>query len=88
MRARYFTYGEKPKAVYYLSDIKADVYPTLSVEDFIKELNEKWITNPDVVVVDDRDNAYSSGQVETFQIEKYLNKLEELKNYFDTDEEF
>jgi hypothetical protein len=88
MKARYFTYGETPKAVYYLSDIKSDVYPTLSVQDFIKEIEEKWITNPDVVIVDDRNNAYSSGQIETFQIEDYLSKLENLKNYFDKDDEF
>lgn len=86
MKARYFTYGKKPKAVYYLTDIKMDLYPNHSNEDFYKELDEKWVSNPDVVIVDDRESAYSSGQIETIEIEKYLNKLEELKNYFDNDE--
>lgn len=86
MKARYFTYGEKPKAVYYLTDIKSDVYPNLPTEDFLKQVEEKWLTNSDVVIVDDREIAYSSGQVETFQIEEYLQKLEQLKNYFDKDD--
>jgi hypothetical protein len=86
MKARYFTYGKKPKAVYYLSDIKADIFPNATEEQFYKEIDEKWVVNPDVVIVDDRQNAYSSGQVETFQIEEYLKKLEDLKTYFDKDD--
>jgi len=86
MKARYFTYGKKPKAVYYLSDIKADIFPNSTDEQFYKEIDEKWVVNPDVVIVDDRQNAYSSGQVETFQIEEYLKKLEDLKTYFDKDD--
>lgn len=86
MKARYFTYELKPKAVYYLTDIKTGAYPTLTNEEFLKEVNEKWSTNPDVIIVDDRDSAYSSGQIETFQIQEYLDKLEELKNYFDKDD--
>jgi hypothetical protein len=86
MKARYFTYGQRPKAVYYLTDIKVDLYPNHSNEDFNKELEEKWLTNPDVVIVNDTENAYSTGQMETFEIEKYLNKLEQLKTYFDDDD--
>jgi hypothetical protein len=86
MKARYFTYGQRPKAVYYLTDIKMDLYPTHTNEDFYKEIDEKWLTNPDVVIVNDTENAYSGGQIETFEIEKYLNKLEQLKTYFDDDD--
>jgi hypothetical protein len=86
MKARYFTYEPRPKAVYYLTDIKANAYPTLTNEEFLKEVDEKWLTNPDVIVVDDRESAYSSGDIETFQIQEYLDKLEELKNYFDKDD--
>jgi hypothetical protein len=87
MKARYFTYAEKPKAVYYLTDIRGELYPKLEITEFLKEIQDKWLTNPDVVIIDDRETAYSSGQIETFEIENYLNKLEQLKNYFDNDEE-
>jgi len=87
MKARYFTYAEKPKAVYYLTDIRGELYPKLEVTEFLKEIQEKWLSNSNVVIIDDRENAYSSGQIETFEIENYLNKLEQLKNYFDNDEE-
>jgi hypothetical protein len=79
MKARYFTYSEKPKAVYYLTDIKGELYPNHSLEDFNKELETKWMVNPDIIIVDDRETSYSSGQVEMSQIEKYLDKLEQLK---------
>jgi hypothetical protein len=79
MKARYFTYGETPKAVYYLTDIKGQMYPNQSTEDFNKELETKWLNNPNIVIVDDRSTSYSSGDVEIAQIDKYLNKLEELK---------
>ncbi len=78
MKARYFTYAEKPKPVYYLTDIRGEMYPNHSIENFNKEL-EKWLANPDVVIVDDREMTYSNGQVEMSQIEKYLDKLEQLK---------
>jgi hypothetical protein len=87
MKARYFTYGEKPKAVYYLTDIKSDVYPNHSAEDFFAEIKNKWLTNPDVIIVDDRDSSYSSGDIEISQIEKYLQKLEEIKNQLEEDDE-
>ena len=87
MKARYFTYAEKPKAVYYLTDIRGELYPKLEVTEFLKEIQDKWLTNPDVVIIDDRESAYSSGQIETFEIENYLTKLEQLKKYFDNDEE-
>jgi hypothetical protein len=86
MKARYFTYGERPKAVYYLTDIRGELHPKLEINEFLKEVQEKWLTNPDIIVIDDRENAYSSGQIETFEIEKYLDKLEQLKNYFDDDD--
>jgi hypothetical protein len=86
MKARYFTYGERPKAVYYLTDIKAEIYPNHSTEEFFEEIKTKWLINPDAVVVDDRETSYSSGNIEITDIQKYLSKLEELKNYFDSDE--
>jgi hypothetical protein len=87
MKARYFTYGKTPKAVYYLTDIKAELYSQHSPEQFYEELETKWLTNPDVIIVDDRDTSYSSGEVEISQIDKYLEKLEELKRQLDLDDE-
>lgn len=87
MKARYFTYAEKPKAVYYLTDIKGELFPDHSPEDFFNEIQTKWLANPDVVVVDDRDSSYSSGQVEISQIEKYLDKLEQLKKQLEENDE-
>jgi len=87
MKARYFTYAEKPKAVYYLTDIKGELFPNHSPEDFFNEIQTKWLTNPDLVIVDDRDSSYSSGQVEIAQIEKYLSKLEDLRKELDLDHE-
>lgn len=86
MKARYFTYGEKPKAVFYLTDIKRDMFPNSSIEEFYKEIEEKWLTNNDIVLIDDRETSYSTGELETVKIEEYLNKLEQLKNYFDNDD--
>jgi hypothetical protein len=86
MKARYFTYGKIPKAVYYLTDIKAQLYSQETPEQFYEELEKKWITNPDVIIVDDRDTSYSSGEVEISQIEKYLEKLEEIKKSLDDEE--
>ena len=87
MKARYFTYDKTPKAVYYLTDIKQQLYPQHSAEEFYKELESKWTNNPSVVVVDDRETAYSSGEVEISQIEKYLEKLEEIKKQLDSEKE-
>jgi hypothetical protein len=88
MKARYFTYDKtQPKAVYYLTDIKQESYPHHTPEEFFKELESKWITNPNVVIVDDRETAYSSGEIEISQIEKYLEKLEEIKKQLDLDDE-
>ena len=87
IKARYFTYGKKPKAVYYLTDIKGELYPQHSVEDFYEELETKWISNSDVIVIDDRETSYSSGEVEFSQIEKYLSKLEDLRKELDLDHE-
>jgi len=87
MKARYFTYGKMPKAVYYLTDIKAELHPQQTPEEFYQELETKWLTNPNVVVVDDRDTSYSSGEIEISQIEKYLSKLEDLKKELDLDDE-
>jgi hypothetical protein len=87
MKARYFTYGDIPKAVYYLTDIKAELYSQETPEQFYEELKTKWLTNPNVVLVDDRDTSYSSGEIEISQIEKYLSKLEDLKKELDLDDE-
>jgi len=87
MKARYFTYGKTPKAVYYLTDIKQEAYPQHTPEDFYKELESKWVNNPSVVIVDDRETSYSSGEVEISQIEKYLEKLEEIKKQLDSQED-
>lgn len=78
MKARYFTYGQKPKAVYYLTDIKGELFPTHTPEEFYEEIESKWLKNPDIIIVDDRETSYSSGEVEITQIEKYLDKLEQL----------
>jgi hypothetical protein len=83
MKARYFTYEKIPKAVYYLTDIKQSLYPTISFEDFYKEIESKWSNNPNVIIVDDRETSYSSGEIEISQIEKYLEKLQEIKNQLD-----
>jgi hypothetical protein len=87
MKARYFTYAEKPKAVYYLTDIKGELFPNHSPEDFFNEIQTKWLTNPDLIIVDDRESSYSSGQVEITQIDKYLDKLEQLKKQLEEDDE-
>jgi hypothetical protein len=87
MKARYFTYEERPKAVYYLTDIKADLYPNHNAEEFFKELETKWINKPNMIIVDDRDNSYLGNEIEMFNIEKYLNKLEELKKELDLSDE-
>jgi hypothetical protein len=91
MKAKFFTYAEKPKAVYFLSDIKKEVYPNHSNDDFYKEVFDKWVSNNDVVIIDDRQNSYSSETFQIDEIEKYLDKLEELKKEFkieDEDEDF
>lgn len=80
MNARYFTFGDRPKAVYYLTDIKSEVYPEHSIEDFYNELQTKWLSNPDTIIVDDRQNLHQNSEIEITDIEKYLSKLEELKN--------
>jgi hypothetical protein len=85
MKARYFTYGKTPKAVYYLTDIKGELYSQHSPEQFYEELEIKWLSNPDVIIIDDREDSYSSGEVEISQIDKYLTKLEELKKELDLD---
>jgi hypothetical protein len=87
MKARYFTYEKTPKAVFYLTDIKQQIYPQHSPEEFYKEVETKWITNPNVIIVDDRETSYSSGDVEISQIEKYLEKLEEIKRQLDSEED-
>ena len=83
MKARYFTYEQKPKAVYYLTDIKADLYPNHNAEDFFKEIESKWMNKPDIIIVDDRDNTYLGNEIEMINIEKYLNKLEDLRKELD-----
>jgi len=87
MKARYFTYEQRPKAIYYLTDIKADLYPNHNAEDFFKEIESKWMNKPDIIIVDDRDNSYLGSEIEMFNIEKYLNKLEELKKELDLSDE-
>lgn len=87
MKARYFTYGKKPKAVYYLTDIKGELYPQHTSEQFFEEIETKWATNVDVVIVDDRETSYSNGQIEITQLDKYLEKLEELKKEFNLDDD-
>jgi hypothetical protein len=86
MKARYFTFEETPKAVYYLTDIKQQVYPNHSIEDFYNELELKWINNPNVILVDDRETSYSSNEIEISQIDKYLEKLEDLKKQLEEDD--
>jgi len=85
MKARYFTYGEKPKAVYYLTDIKGELYPQHSPEEFYNEIKTKWFTNPDIIIVDDRQSLYENPEIEMNHIEKYLSKLEEFKNQLEND---
>ena len=80
MKARYFTYGDRPKAVYYLTDIKSELYTEHSTEDFYKEIQSKWLSNPDIIIVDDRQSLYENSEIEISQIEKYISKLEEFKN--------
>jgi hypothetical protein len=46
MKARYFTYGKIPKAVYYLTDIKGELYPQHSAEDFYEELEKNGYQIP------------------------------------------
>jgi hypothetical protein len=87
MKARYFTYEKTPKAVYYLTDIKQQVYPQHSPEDFYMEIESKWSSNPNVIIVDDRETSYSSGEIEISQIEKYLEKLEEIKKQLNSEED-
>ena len=87
MKPRYFTYEQRPKAVYYLTDIKADLYPNHNAEDFFKEIESKWMNKPDIIIVDDRDNTYLGSEIEMINIEKYLNKLEELKKELDLSDE-
>jgi hypothetical protein len=86
MKARYFTFEETPKAVYYLTDIKQQVYPNHSIEDFYNELELKWVNNPNVILVDDRETSYSSNEIEISQIDKYLEKLEDLKKQLEEDD--
>jgi hypothetical protein len=87
IKARYFTYDKPPKAVFYLTDIKQYVYPQHSAEDFYREVETKWVIDPNVVIVDDRETSYSSGDVEITQIEKYLEKLEEIKRQLESEED-
>ena len=87
MKDRYFTYEKTPRAVYYLTDIRQHIYPNHSPEDFYKEVETKWVTNPSAVIVDDRETSYSSGDVEISQIEKYLEKLEEIKKQLDSEKD-
>jgi hypothetical protein len=87
MKANFFTYAEKPKAVYFLSKIKNELYPNHSMDDFHKEIHEKWVKNSDVVLIDDRENSYTSESFEMEKIEKYLDKLEELKKEFNIDDD-
>jgi RecA-family ATPase len=87
MKARYFTYEQRPKAVYYLTDIKADLYPNHNAEDFFKEIESKWMNKPDMIIVDDRDNTYLGNEIEMINIEKYLNKLEDLRKELDLSDE-
>jgi hypothetical protein len=86
MKARYFTYGEKPKAVYYLTDIKGELFPNHTAEQFYEEIETKWLKNPDLIIVDDRQNPDSNSVIEMNQIEKYLDKLEELRKQLEEDE--
>jgi hypothetical protein len=91
MKAKFFTFGQRPKAVYFLSDIKKEIYPNHLPDDFYKEVNDKWVSNSDVVIIDDRENTYTNEGFEMEKIEKYLDKLEELKKEFkieDDDEDF
>lgn len=87
MKARYFTYEKTPKAVYYLTDIRQEIYPNHTVEDFYKEIETKWTSNPSVIIVDDRETSYSSGEIEFSQIDKYLEKLEQIKKELESNDE-
>lgn len=89
MKAKFFTFGERPKAVYFLSDIKKEVYPNHSTDEFYKQVNDKWASNNDVIIIDDRENTYTNTNqgFEMEKIEKYLDKLEELKKEFKIDED-
>lgn len=87
MKAKFFTYSEKPKAIYFLSDIKIELYPNHSSDEFYKEIHDKWLTNNDVIIIDDRQNSYSGESFEIDKIEKYLDKLEELKKEFNIDDD-
>jgi hypothetical protein len=40
-----------------------------------------------VIIVDDRETAYSSDEIEISQIDKYLEKLEQIKKQLEDDEE-
>jgi hypothetical protein len=87
MKARYFTYEKTPKAVYYLTDIRQEIYPNHTIEEFYKEIETKWTSNPSVIIVDDRETSYSSGEIEISQIDKYLEKLEQIKKQLEEDDE-
>lgn len=86
MKARYFTFEKTPKAVYYLTDIKQQLYPQHSIEDFYNELDSKWINDPNVILVDDRETSYSSDEIEFSKIDKYLEKLEEIRKQLEEDD--
>ena len=87
MKPRYFTYAEKPKAVYYLTDIKGELFSNHTPEEFYKELENKWLKNPDIIIVDDRETSYTSGEIELSQIDKYLDKLEQLRKQLEEEDE-
>jgi hypothetical protein len=86
MKARYFTFEKTPKAVYYITDVKQQLYPQHSVEDFYNELELKWVNNPNVILVDDRETSYSSDEIEFSKIDTYLEKLEEIRKQLEEDD--
>lgn len=87
MKARYFTYGQNSKPVFYLTDLKANLYPNHNSEEFYNEIDTNWLNKPNVIIIDDTDSTQLGTQVEMFNIEKYLNKLEELKKKLDEEDD-
>jgi hypothetical protein len=83
MKSTLYTYGTRPKAIYYLSNIKSEIFPNHSFEDFYREIDTKWLTNPDIVIIDDRGVIPTKPELDLNQLEKYLQKLEEIKKSLD-----
>jgi hypothetical protein len=80
MQPSYFTFNDKPKPVYFLSKLKIELYPKIEYDEFINIVKTTWVSNENIVIIDDINFNYENQIDIKNEIQSINNIIKHLDN--------